>query len=498
MKVMIKKKELRDALSGMMKVVSSKPTLPVLDGVLVEALDGAASITATNLDEFLTWKVSECAGEGVFIVNFKQLKEFVAKGGVSGDVVFTSEYGGIRASFDSNGVVADVFLETFDKEEWPELPSMNEHRSPVLKTLFESIRKAAPSVSDDPTRRTLRNILIDESAVVATSGSQLVKFDRTTGVEGKCLMPTTKFITSKQFVAGDGWVSVDKKKEPSWMAFQSGAWRYSLKLSDGSYPDYTRVIPRTSNMAVMNFSADAMDRLRKALPLLRGDDEYDTVHLYADSSTLRVMPGKFENSGVAVEYDAVNASREPLAVSLDKRLLTRMLELDMTILRWTVGDSHSPLTATNKQGDALFVFMPLRGGDAEKIKKAVAGFHASTNGAPIYGKENAHVESTPIKKRESVEEVIHPNKKEKSIMRNETADQSFKVSGDSREETATDPFEELLAIVVTTRLKARELTEGLVELHKQVKDAQRLRKQKEREFKNARDLLGKLKKVSGF
>ena len=76
--------------------------------------------------------------------------------------------------------------------------------------------------------------------------------------------------------------------------------------------------------------------------------------------------------------------------------------------------------------------------------------------------------------------------------------ESFKMQGTAKAEIPTDPLEDLLAEVVNVRLKARELSDVLADLQKQVKEAQRIQRQKEREFKSARELLGKLKKVSGF
>ena len=70
----------------------------------------------------------------------------------------------------------------------------------------------------------------------------------------------------------------------------------------------------------------------------------------------------------------------------------------------------------------------------------------------------------------------------------------FQVVGSSE----TDSFEELLTSIMDVRVKAKEVFDMTGVLSRHVKDAQRAQKAKEREFKNTRYLLGKLKKVSGF
>ena len=65
-------------------------------------------------------------------------------------------------------------------------------------------------------------------------------------------------------------------------------------------------------------------------------------------------------------------------------------------------------------------------------------------------------------------------------------------------ENGRDGFDTLLEGVMTVRAKAKDVFEFTGTLAKLVKEAQRLNKTREREFKSTRDLLGKLKKVSGF
>ena len=235
-------------------------------------------------------------------------------------------------------------------------------------------------------------------------------------------------------------------------------------------------------------------RLRQAVPLLRSEDDLRTIHLYANHSKLMVMPEKFENAGVVIECEISNSSEsKPLAVSLDKRLFERMLDLDMRVLQWSAGDSHAPLTA--KSLDGLFVFMPLKGGDVQRITKEAEVFlkrrESGSRGVESQVKVNQTSPAVTIATGSNMED-------KKMVDEKKVVKEAFQITGAPKGEVQSDPLEDLLATVVTTRLKAREFTDGLIELQKQVKEAQRLQRHKEREFKSARELLGKLKKVSGF
>ena len=61
-----------------------------------------------------------------------------------------------------------------------------------------------------------------------------------------------------------------------------------------------------------------------------------------------------------------------------------------------------------------------------------------------------------------------------------------------------DPFEELFSAIAEARQSSRATLDMATALQAKARDVQRHLKAKERDFKDTRELLGKLKKVSGF
>jgi hypothetical protein len=173
------------------------------------------------------------------------------------------------------------------------------------------------------------------------------------------------------------------------------------------------------------------------------------------------------------------------------------------------GDSFAPITAKGQNGD-LFIFMPLRGVESEKILEAIEGkspIHVQDEEksscavkAVLHGENNQINTSPEVTRRfdPSVRASMSVNKiKEKKTMSDETQTRRppvFKVV----EGTETNSFEGLLSSIMEVRGKAKEVFDMTGNLSKKVKDAQKALKAKEREFKQTKDLLGKLKKVSGF
>jgi hypothetical protein len=148
---------------------------------------------------------------------------------------------------------------------------------------------------------------------------------------------------------------------------------------------------------------------------------------------------------------------------------------------------------------ALSKVVPLRGGNPENIKKAVAKFRIAENSAVVPEEKDVSVVSVAEREKNVCDGVVKAvDKKENDSMTNETGEKGFKVTGEVNDESKVDSFEDLITAVGSIRLRAKELSEELIDLQKRLKKSQRLQRQKERDFKSARELLGKLKKVSGF
>jgi hypothetical protein len=244
-----------------------------------------------------------------------------------------------------------------------------------------------------------------------------------------------------------------------------------------------------------------MERLRDAIPLLQSSSDLQTVHIHATNGEFRVLPEKLGDDGVAVECDFKGVSNEALAVSVDRRLLLRALELGLSVFKWTAGDSHAPITATDGQGSGLFIFMPLRGGKPETIKQAVARFNSGVRNNAVIAESKS--EAPKGTAGESTQPTVtgnkhHPNNKETNKMIDESKIQKKENGFKVVEGAESDPFEEMLAAIAEARGKAREVYDSFGVLAKGVRELQRREKAKEREFKSTRELLGKLKKVSGF
>ena len=164
-----------------------------------------------------------------------------------------------------------------------------------------------------------------------------------------------------------------------------------------------------------------------------------------------------------------------------RKPLLKALELGFNKLSFSPGGVN-PILATGR-GDDVFVFMSLYGGvTPEEVIKAV--------------KKTDNIKTKePADNRKEEQDMSRDNIQSSSNAGvNALAHCQLKVV--NHEEA--DPFEELFSGIAQLKQQASENLSFANELLKQARFAKKTIKKQEREFKSTRDILEKLKSVSGF
>lgn len=169
--------EQTDLASGLHKVsraVSGRTPLPVLSGILIEAVDGHLTLSATDLDITIRTQVpAQVKNRGAIVLPARYLSEYVRRipGGTISFQVDESGQSAIlqwqRSQYQINGFLADQF---------PDLPPIDGQRQlkfpqPLLRNI---IQQTSFAVSTDETRAILTGVYININAdrleAIATDG----------------------------------------------------------------------------------------------------------------------------------------------------------------------------------------------------------------------------------------------------------------------------------------------------------------------------------------
>ena len=254
MKATIERATLLKGLSHVQSVVERRNTIPILSNVLLEATaEGALRMMATDLDLQINESVAAAVDTpGSTTVSAHTLFDIARKLPEGSQVSITAAEGRMtivagRARFS---------LGTLPRDDFPviaegELPTQFELPAETLKQIIDKTRFA---ISTEETRYYLNGIFLhvadDGSQPVlkaaATDGHRLarVTMPRPDGAEAmpdvivprKCIAELRKLLDE---VDGSVGVSLSSTK----IRFDLGAAVLTSKLIDGTFPDYSRVIP---------------------------------------------------------------------------------------------------------------------------------------------------------------------------------------------------------------------------------------------------------------
>ena len=374
MKATIERAKLLRCLSHVQSVVERRNTIPILSNVLIEASsDGTVKIMATDLDLQVVESLHAASVEnaGSITVSAHLLFDIARKLPDGSQVSFeTAENRMVVKAGRSR-----FQLPTLPRDDFPvivegDLPTSFELPAAVLAELIDRTRFA---ISTEETRYYLNGIFLhvsDEDRPVlkaaATDGHRLARFtlDRPAGAEGMpdVIVPRKAVGELRKLLeeALDGNVQIDLS--PSKIRFAlggEGGVVLTSKLIDGTFPDYSRVIP-TGN-----------DKLLKVDPksFFAGVDRVATIAtektravkmgLEQDKVTLSVTSPDNGNAAEEVPADYKSADLE---IGFNANYLKDILaQIDSDTVELHLADAGAPtLIRQDEKSPALYVLMPMR------------------------------------------------------------------------------------------------------------------------------------------
>ena len=369
MKAVIERATLLKGLGHVHNVVERRNTIPILSNVSLEAgEDGGLRLMATDLDLQIVETVeAQVADPGATTVSAHTLFDIVRKLPEGSQVELAAA--DVRRS-----IVAGLYrssLPTLPRDDFPviaegELPCAFELPAATLRQIIDKTKFA---ISTEETRYYLNGIYVhvsDEAQPVlkaaATDGHRLARVTvaRPDGAQGmpgviiprKCVTELRKLLDE---VDGTVEVSLSESK----IRFGLGAAVLTSKLIDGTFPDYTRVIP-TGN-----------DKLLKIDPksFKEGVDRVSTIAsertravkmaLERDRITLSVTSPE---NGTAAEEVPADYRAEGFEIGFNARYLLDILEqIEGDTVEVHLADAAAPtLLRENDKAAALYVLMPMR------------------------------------------------------------------------------------------------------------------------------------------
>jgi DNA polymerase-3 subunit beta len=368
MKLVVERTLMLRALGHVQSVVERRNTIPILSNVLIEARNGRVRLVATDLDLQIVEEIPavDVATEGATTVSAHTLYEIIRKI-PEGAQISLDTHGGRMAVVAGH---ARFQLQLLPREDFPviaetDLPVRFELPAETVRALIDKTRFA---ISTEETRYYLNGIFLHAPEgqnvlrAVATDGHRLARFDMPLpeGAAGmpdiiiprKCVAELRKLIDERELTVG---VALSSSK----VRFEIGDAVLTSKLIDGTFPDYSRVIP-TANDRLLRVDPHALaEGVDRVTAIASEKTRAVKMSLAPDQVTLSVTSPE---NGMASEDLAADYGAPSFDVGFNSRYLLDILgQIDADMVEVHMADAGAPtLIRASDRSPALYVLMPMR------------------------------------------------------------------------------------------------------------------------------------------
>ncbi|MGG7179190.1 DNA polymerase III subunit beta [Clostridium paraputrificum] len=357
------KQKLQEGILIAQKAITGKSTMPILEGIYINATKDGLTLIGSDMDVSIETKVNaDVIEEGSVVIDSKIFGEIIRKLPNSDVRIEVIENDTVQISCQKS-VFNVVFM---NAEEFPSLPSIDEEKQievpqNILKNMIKSTSFA---IAQDETRPILQGILFEikdkKLNLVALDGYRLAikseyldsDFDIEVVIPGKTLNEVAKILEDI-----DSQVNITFTNNH--ILFNLKQARIISRLLDGKYVNYNSLLPQEHKLTLSVDKQELQNGIERA-SLMAKEGNSNLVKLEVQEENLIITSNS--QLGKVREEVGINLQGEGIQIAFNSRYLLDVLknmEDDKVIMEMT--SSVSPCIIKAKETDSYkYLVLPVR------------------------------------------------------------------------------------------------------------------------------------------
>lgn len=364
MKLVTTKQDLVDCLGIVNKAVSSRSSIQVLSGILVDAADEGVVLSATDMEISIKASLAGQVERSGALVVPARIASDIARSLPQGDVILEQRPGETQVEIRAGESLFD--LHSLPAVDFPQLPTFSGDRFTVDRSAFlETVDRVAPAASRDETRPVLTGVLVHLAKhsvrMVATDSYRLAVKETPleSSVPGslEAIVPARTLLELSRIAAGVTDSSISIVATENQMLFEIAGISLITRLIDGQFPNYRQLVPETFDYEVPVDHDELLEAVRRVGLLAQKNAP---LRLQFSSNTLMVS-AESQDVGKAHEAMPIQYSGEDVEIGFNPEFLeagVASVKESPIYLRFI-----SPLRPGLIKGagdDFLYLVMPIR------------------------------------------------------------------------------------------------------------------------------------------
>lgn len=321
MEFIIDQKDFSKSINIVQKAISSRSSLQILEGILIETIDNRLKLTATDLEIGIeTYVDCKIIDEGSIVVNSR----------IIGDIIRKLPQSSINITIENNNINIICEKSEFNiigsnSSEYPDLPTIiNQNMFTIPCDLFRSaIKQTVFATSEDETRPILTGVLFEIKnsigSFVALDGYRLAVKSIPINLDNDIeIVIPSKSLLELNRILDDTDEEFKIILAPNHIIFNLGDTLFSSRLLEGQFLSYSDIIREEHNTIVKVNKNKFQSSLERA-SLLAKEEKANLIKLNIENDKIFIK----SNSEIGNVNEELNTNKngENVDIAFNSRYL---------------------------------------------------------------------------------------------------------------------------------------------------------------------------------
>lgn len=358
-------KNLNDACNNVMRAVSTKVTIPTIEGILMECGSDTLSLTGYDFEFGINTILNATVAEpGAIVLNAKVFCDIIRK--LSAETV-TFETNGTSVSIAAGA--AQYNITGIDADDYPELPSVSGgyplfiNQKILQQMVSQTLFAVADNESSKPVHTGLKfEMTLNQLRLIGVDGYRLairtetIKYD---GEDVTFIVPKKTIRELIKLIDADSDKDISISVGRRHIVFEVDNYSIISRLLDGDFLDYNAAVPKTSTTTVLINTNDALSCIERTIPVIENNAK-NPIRCLFDADEMRVST--VSALGRVVDYTHANVSGARVEIGFNsKYVLDALHAADTDQVRIELNGPVSPVKVLPVNDDSyLFLVLPMR------------------------------------------------------------------------------------------------------------------------------------------
>ncbi len=362
LRITCSKDELVRALGVVSRAVSTRTSVQILSGILLEASGDELRLAATDMELSLRTTLSaQVQGDGAIVLPGRTFADIARL--LPADEVSIEHHPNESVVHVSSGS-ASYTLHTYNPEDFPRLPDLGAVQTFAVErdALLETIGRVARAASKDESRPVLTGVLVQFAGarlVMAATDSYRLAVKETelsvSAPELEAIVPSRALQELSRIATGGERVAVGVHDNQVLFA-TDGTWLTTRRI-DGQFPNYRQLLPEAFEYELTLPRGELLDVVRRAAVMIQ---RATPLQLRFADGELTVVARTHE-VGESKESLPVAFTGDPLEIGFNADFLRDGLEsVEGDDVRVKLISPLRPAVLQGEADDFTYLVMPIR------------------------------------------------------------------------------------------------------------------------------------------